>query len=116
MLQSDNIEEGGIWRLFLISQDPKRTGDLEIYKSNYLIGRDSNAADGVIVSNPKISRLHCRIDFTEEGYFITDLNSLNGTILNDEDITPGLSYGIKNGDVISIAGTRYAVILKFEFS
>jgi len=115
MQQTENIDEEGAWRLFLISRDPRRTGDLDIYKTNYLIGRDANAASGVIVSNPKISRLHCRIDCTENGYFITDLNSRNGTMLNGEIITPGLPYSITDGDMISIAGTKYTVLLKYEF-
>ena len=116
MQLSENTDEEGIWRLFLISQDPRRTGDLDIYKSVYLIGRDANAADGVIISNPKISRVHCRLDSTENSYFITDLESRNGTMLNGENITSGLPYRITNGDMISIAGTKYAVLLKYEFS
>lgn len=116
MQQTETMDEEGVWRLFLISRDPRRTGDLDIYKPHYLIGRDADAVNGVIVSNPGISRVHCRIDCTENGYSITDLNSRNGTMLNEDRITPGLPYRITNGDIISIAGTKYTVLLKYEFS
>ena len=109
-------EEAGRWRLFLISQDPLCSGDLEVCRSGYRIGRDAKAADGVVISNPGISRLHCRIDSVDNGYAITDLDSRNGTKLNEEPILPGQPYHLANGDIISIAGTEYAVLLKYESS
>lgn len=53
-----------------------------VIDSRLLIGRsDSNE---VIIVSKVISRHHARIDCDESGYWITDLDSKNGTYLNGE--------------------------------
>ena len=39
-------------------------------------------------------------------FFISDLNSKNGTLLNDRILEPEQEYLLHNGDKISIAGTE----------
>ncbi len=42
-----------------------------------------------IVDAPLVSRVHCRLEAADEGIDITDLESTNGTYLNDERIARG---------------------------
>lgn len=59
---------------------------------------------------PGVSREHCRISAVKSSgyteYFITDLDSKNGTAVNGEPLTPGRNYPLHIGDLITFAG-RY---------
>jgi pSer/pThr/pTyr-binding forkhead associated (FHA) protein len=49
------------------------------------IGRDSS--NDLIIDHSLASRRHARLERTEEGYFIHDLNSTNGTFVNGDMIS-----------------------------
>ncbi len=70
-----------------------------------LIGRDE--ACDIVLPAPMVSRRHARIDQLGDTYWIEDLNSTNGTFVNDIPVTRA---EIHNGDLISIA----ANILVFD--
>lgn len=50
------------------------------------IGRDAEYAQ-VILDDASVSRCHLRLELTEQGVVVTDLNSTNGSIINDHVIT-----------------------------
>ncbi len=66
----------------------------------WTLGRDEEA--DIVVDNPNISREHFKIIKENGQYYIKDLKSSNGTILNDKDLSPGKKYPIQSGDVIYI--------------
>ena len=99
--------------MFLISQQPQKTGDIAISKDRFLIGRNRHEVDGTVGGNPMVGRIHCQVEYTDSGYTIRDLESRNGTKLNGEPILPGTDYPLQNGDMVSLAGTEYAVLLKY---
>jgi serine/threonine protein kinase len=49
-----------------------------------------------------VSRRHCRISSHGVSFFVEDLGSMNGTRLNDRPIEPGRTYGLSDGDQITI--------------
>jgi predicted component of type VI protein secretion system len=52
------------------------------------IGRgDENT---IVISDPQASRRHARIEYDGQGYRIVDLNSRNGTYLEDAKLLPGI--------------------------
>ena len=52
-----------------------------------------------------ISRRHCEIAFIQgEGYLIADLNSLNGTRVNNQPLQPGSPRFLRDGDTVLLAG------------
>jgi hypothetical protein len=56
-----------------------------------------------------ISRRHARI-YTREGTcFVEDLDSTNGTFLNEERITPYLPYAFRDGDLLGFGMMRLKV-------
>lgn len=65
------------------------------------IGRDG--ANDIVIDHPLASRRHARLERTEEGFAVRDLESTNGTFLNQERIE-GLCQ-LHNQDQIIIADT-----------
>ena len=55
---------------------------IPLLNTQYIVGRDSEA--GLVVSRSSVSRSHARL-FTDEtgGWFVEDLNSTNGTFVNE---------------------------------
>lgn len=61
-------------------------------KDSITIGRITQ--NDIIISNPLVSRVHCRIERIEEGrYRVTDLNSANGTYVNGKRIEGSMEIG-----------------------
>lgn len=65
------------------------------------IGRDS--ANDIVIDHPLASRRHARLERTEEGFAVRDLESTNGTFINQERVE-GLCH-LHNQDQIIIADT-----------
>ena len=57
----------------------------------------------VVIDNGAVSRTHAKIDGLEDGYFITDLKSTNGTFLNGRMI---LTSPLHHGDSVLIGCHR----------
>lgn len=53
----------------------------------------------VVIDNPAVSGRHARVGLEGERYFVQDLESLNGTVLNDRLI---VKEALRDGDVIQI--------------
>ena len=71
----------------------------EITKNKQIIiGRLPNCT--VVLDHPEVSRRHAMIRQIENGYVIEDLNSSNGTLVNDQ---PVKQVQLHDGDVIQIS-------------
>ena len=66
-------------------------------KESLTIGR--NEGNDVVIDNLAVSGLHARIDKTEDTYILTDLQSTNGTFVNDKRIT---SHRLQHKDKVII--------------
>ena len=66
-------------------------------KESMAIGRDE--ANDIVIDNLAVSSLHARIDKAGETYIVTDLQSTNGTFVNNEQIT---SHKLQHKDKIVI--------------
>lgn len=56
-----------------------------------------------------VSRRHARIYAREGTCFVEDLDSTNGTFLNDERVTPYLPYAFNDGDILTFGTMRLQV-------
>ena len=65
-----------------------------------------NAADAVI-NLPTVSRMHAKIRKREGEYYLTDLNSRNGTSVNGRMLKPEEEYLLQNEDQVDFAKARY---------
>lgn len=68
-----------------------------LMEESITIGRNEN--NTISVDNLAVSGYHARIDKAGDDYILTDLQSTNGTFVNDEKIT---SYKLSHGDNIII--------------
>lgn len=80
-----------------------------ISKPEFTIGRNASTVDGVITYNKAIGRRHCKIIFENGSYYIVDLNSANGTYVNDKKIASMENTPIRNGDTIRLANSNFTV-------
>lgn len=76
----------------------------ELKKPESILGRHPDC--DVAIRAAAASRYHARIVFLENGYFLEDLQSRNGTFLNEEEIR-GLRK-IQEGDRIRVSDTVFA--------
>jgi len=101
----------------LLCQNPKFTNHHLIYtgidfSSDTLIEQypftiGKNTGNNLIINNPMISRSHARIIKENNKIYIEDLNSSNGTKVNDCIIDAYTPIEINNGDTISFADLTY---------
>ncbi len=68
-------------------------------RNNVVIGREPDC--DVVIGDQNVSRHHAVISREEEGFFIKDLNSANGTFVNSQPVTMQL---IKHMDIIQMGG------------
>jgi predicted component of type VI protein secretion system len=68
-----------------------------LYKDRVTIGRNEN--NTITIDNLAVSGFHARIDPKGDDYILTDLQSTNGTFVNDKKI---LSHKLVHGDSVTI--------------
>lgn len=66
---------------------------LELSQDTCVVGRDSSC--GLVLEDDAVSRRHATIERTECGYYVRDLNSLNGSFVNEKRID---EIELKSGD------------------
>jgi len=84
----------------------------EVGSSDFLIGRNAEAADGVISEelSRAVSRKHCLITRMQNKYFVQDLESVNHTLVNGIMIPPYELMELEHNDILSIADLEFRVI------
>jgi len=84
--------------------------DMSITGESFLIGKKKDAVDGCLKARG-ISRIHGKISKEGESYYLTDLNSTNGTFLNGGRLEVNEKARIRPGDCIGFADVEYIVEL-----
>lgn len=75
----------------------------------FIIGKNPAQVNGVISFNKAISRVHCKISYQNNSYFVTDLGSANGTYVNKSRLAAQHPQKIKSGDTIRLANSDFKV-------
>lgn len=102
LLSSDEEEESACLEQ-LDSPEPKK---FSLKKDITFVGKWKQMVD-LWIDDPTVSRTHARIVRKETGDYITDLNSRNGTCLNQEYLNPEQEYMLKNGDIIQFSRVQF---------
>ena len=68
----------------------------------FLIGKAEYMTDYVL-QRPSISRMHVKIDRTEQGFQITDLNSTNGTWVGEHQLEANETFPLHLNDKVRLA-------------
>ncbi len=62
------------------------------------------------IAKDTISRMHARIEYREEEYYLEDLNSTNGTFVNDEPLSYKQEKRLKTNDIVRFADVKYRFV------
>ncbi len=89
--------------LFLNGETIPLSGDRE-----YVIGRDPEECN-IVINDARVSRKHAAIHCANGRFFITDFDSMNGTLVNKERITTPM--GLLPGDEIRISTQKFLFVL-----
>lgn len=108
-----------------VSQAPSQSNETKIYYlhsenhsvplvfriENYetIIGKSSTKSDCVIEANPAVSRAHCKLTISDGELFVTDLNSSNGTFVNEMRLASGRSQKLPVGSRLRLANVGFSV-------
>ena len=95
----------GKTRGMLLYQGAEPYEDICVTKKMTRIGYGPDA--DVQIQADTISQLHARIDRDGESYYIEDLNSTNGTFVNDEPLAYKERRKLNSNDMIRFADVRY---------
>lgn len=88
----------------LVPLHPEPGAPIPLYKTRVVIGRNSRCDVRVVADG--ISRRHARLFETPDGWFVEDLDSVNGTFVNDFQVTRSR---LRDGDFLRLG----AAIFKF---
>lgn len=95
----------GTWTIEVLSG--KETGRFfELSPKRLSIGRGKT---DVVVNDPKVSRHHADLEWSEKGFVLVDLKSTNGIFVNDQKVEKKL---LSADDVITVGDTRLRVVFK----
>jgi hypothetical protein len=72
-------------------------------RDTYTLGRHRN--NDIVISDPKVSSFHARLDRSPEGFLLVDLRSRNGSYVNGERIE---TAQLNTGDEIRLGAARLA--------
>ncbi len=95
--------------LNLVSVNSKASYEYNISKPEFILGRVTSKADGVIPGNPAISGAHCKFLYRNGEYLVQDLHSSNGTFLNSKKLSANELYKVANGDRIRLANQDFLI-------
>lgn len=94
-----------IWYVNLVPEDWQRQ-EIKIRKSPFFIGKDAGKADGII-DEGEVSRVHAKIVADEDGVFLIDQESTNGTFVNGKRVVPWERHRLENGDIVGFSSVYY---------
>lgn len=93
----------------LVSREPGELATIYLQEDMTVIGKMETAVDAVI-DLPTVSRIHAKIRKREQEYYLSDLNSRNGTAVNGRLLKEGEDYLLQNEDEVDFAQARYVFL------
>ena len=78
-------------------------------KDQYIIGRSDDA--DIVIDDNNASRHHAELFFEDDQFYVRDLESANGTLVNGKAIS---AHALSSFDVLEIGGTRFKFVLVNE--
>lgn len=104
LIERDSINADANLFATLIQLNTSR--EFKIYNNTEVIlGKGSQA--NIIISNPVISRVHAKITCRNYTCTLEDLNSKNGTFLNDKKLPPKMPSRLNSGDYITLGNEMF---------
>lgn len=98
--------EGHDCLVVIYSSDQRQFGKRYVLDTAEPLTVGRGQENSVVLDNDSVSRRHCRVEKRNDSWYVVDLDSTNGTYVNDVQVT---EYGLRRGDQIKIGDT----IVKF---
>ena len=95
-------------RLVLVSADGNETS-FPLIRDSYTLGRHRN--NDIVISDPKVSSFHARIDRTGDGFQLVDLKSRNGCWVAGKRVETAL---LQTGDEVRVGAAR--LLYKIDYT
>jgi pSer/pThr/pTyr-binding forkhead associated (FHA) protein len=95
-------------RLILVTPDGNETS-FPLIRDSYTLGRHRN--NDIVITDPKVSSFHGRIDRDSDGFHIVDLKSRNGCWVNGKRVENAL---LKTGEEIRVGAAR--LVYKVDYT
>jgi hypothetical protein len=89
---------------YFLVPETQPTVKLVLTKTATVLGRDSTS--DMVIDDVNVSGRHCILDIQNRGLFILDLDSKNGTYVNDVFVRDGY---VNHGDVLELGNYRLTV-------
>ena len=90
---------------FIEIETPAGRKRLKLTGKPVTIGRHPD--NFLVIQDNRASRFHCVLEFTRDGYLLRDLDSRNGTKINDQNIQ---SHILLSGEVFRVGSTRFRFV------
>ncbi len=92
----------------LLKSAGRQDGDADIMidKDDFIIGRLADHVDHVLKNNA-VGKLHVQLIYRNGACCVKDLNSVNGTFINDKRIESNKEYVLKNDDRLRLANSEF---------
>jgi hypothetical protein len=92
----------------LLYEGYENFSDIRIEKKSLQIGHSDDS--DVVITKDTISRYHARIECENQEFFLEDLNSTNGTFVNEEPLEYKEKRKLKTNDMIRFADVKYRFV------
>ncbi|WCJ27976.1 SMAD/FHA domain-containing protein [Euphorbia peplus] len=96
----------GDWRH--IGYKVKLPDAFEISSNAVTVGRVPDKAD-MVIPVATVSGIHARIETKGENLLVTDLDSTNGTFINEKRLKPGVVAAVSSGNFITFGDQNLAI-------
>ncbi|MBH0775507.1 FHA domain-containing protein [Nocardia bovistercoris] len=84
--------------------------DALLTRSRFVLGRSTNC--DLQVDDEMVSREHCTLTHSRGQWYITDLDTPNGTAVNGEQIPAGQPVQLESGDAVQIGDAEFVLTLR----
>ena len=96
---------GGEVRGVLVYEGVKDYPDFELQKQTGILGKHPRA--NFYIRRETISQFHAKFDYSDKNYYIEDMNSTNGTFVNEQMLNYKERRVLSSGDVLRFADVKY---------
>jgi pSer/pThr/pTyr-binding forkhead associated (FHA) protein len=83
--------------------------EFPLRKGTNSFGRKSD--NDIQIADPYVSGKHGLVEIADDGLFVTDIGSTNGTMLNDAKLSPNMRTAITEEDVIRLGSMEFRIKL-----
>ena len=89
----------------IVKEGPSKVMEYELTDEVKVVGRDRT--NDIRINHALVSRNHAQFFKQNNGYAIRDLESKNGTFVNNAQLTAGVAHPLKDGDQVRIGPTTF---------